>query len=511
MTQVRVRAMGTEKRKAWTPKCEKFEDYYKQQQIVPDEEWPQFMATLKSALPITFRITGTLKDPITLATVRKVKELVNAIKMNLAIAPETDFSRNLQAPRSLSWSDDLIWQFDGSHCQFRGKEVKQQCVPRGDGDERINEASDDTDNKIEDNKGNGNGDNDDEDENDDDDDEMEGASDDEEEANSSTPTSNKALRRAFRKLHIFVLRETRAGNISRQEVVSMLPPLLLRVEPHHSVLDMCAAPGSKTLQLLEEMSQPSLVTSSSSPLEHVSSSSFLLANDADYKRCFILLERTKKQACPFLMVTHGEANNLPDHLGPFDRILCDVPCSGDGTLRKELYLWSKWAWTRGPALHGLQTQILQRGCDLLKPGGRIVYSTCSLNPMENEAVVHAVLQTRDDMTVVQCADALKGFRHRTGLSSWLVRREKGFVSKIEDVSNGRPAKRLKLASLFPPSAESPLVEQLRRCSRFLPHLENTGGFFIAVLEKKADLTVPIGELVLIVRTILIIIISQVLT
>ena len=73
--------------------------------------------------------------------------------------------------------------------------------------------------------------------------------------------------------------------------------------------------------------------------------------------------------------------------GVFDRIICDVPCSGDGTLRKNPQIWSEWRPEFAMGLHGLQLRIAQRGVALLRVGGYMVYSTCSFNPVENEAVV----------------------------------------------------------------------------------------------------------------------------
>merc|ERR1719424_615631 len=71
----------------------------------------------------------------------------------------------------------------------------------------------------------------------------------------------------------------------------------------------------------------------------------------------------------------------------FDRILCDVPCSGDGTLRKAPDLWRRWSDGLGLGVHRMQFNVLTRGLQMLVPGGRLVYSTCSMNPIEDEAVV----------------------------------------------------------------------------------------------------------------------------
>ena len=71
--------------------------------------------------------------------------------------------------------------------------------------------------------------------------------------------------------------------------------------------------------------------------------------------------------------------------------MCDVPCSGDATFRKNIRLWKEWAPHLGHGLHPLQLDILEKGIKLLKKGGRLIYSTCSFNPLENEAVVAAAL------------------------------------------------------------------------------------------------------------------------
>lgn len=76
----------------------------------------------------------------------------------------------------------------------------------------------------------------------------------------------------------------------------------------------------------------------------------------------------------------------------FDRILCDVPCSGDGTMRKNINIWKDFRTGNAIGLHPLQYNILNRGLQLLKKGGRLVYSTCSLSPIENEAIVAEALR-----------------------------------------------------------------------------------------------------------------------
>ena len=153
------------------------------------------------------------------------------------------------------------------------------------------------------------------------------------------------------------------GNISRQEAVSMIPPLLLDVKPHHYVLDMCAAPGSKTAQLIEALHAED---------EKKLPTGFVLANDSDYKRSHMLVHQVKRLNSNFLVVNHDATlfprirlNNSSQDL-KFDRILCDVPCSGDATMRKNLNVWKDFRVGNALGLHNVQELILNRGLQLLK-------------------------------------------------------------------------------------------------------------------------------------------------
>jgi len=113
----------------------------------------------------------------------------------------------------------------------------------------------------------------------------------------------------------------------------------------------------------------------------------------------MLTHQAQRFNSPSLIVLNHDAREFPNlKEGPsernykFDRVLCDVPCSGDGTLRKNTGLWKKWHPHFGHANHSLQISILERAFKLVKTGGRLVYSTCSFNPIEDEAVVAAVLE-----------------------------------------------------------------------------------------------------------------------
>ncbi|GMF24597.1 unnamed protein product [Phytophthora fragariaefolia] len=304
-------------------------------------------------------------------------------------------------------------------------------------------------------------------------------------------------RRRVRKLPIlkefqsWLVELSNSGSITRQEAVSMIPPLVLGVEPHHKVLDMCAAPGSKTSQLLESLHSQEFETGKTP-------TGVVVANDVDLKRAYMLVHQSKRISSPALLVTCHEAQNIP-FLGKdgtesegvfFDRILCDAPCSGDGTLRKNPLIWKNWSAKNGIALHPLQLQIAKRGASLLKVGGNICYSTCTFNPLENEAVVADLLRwSKGSLELVDVSNTLPLLKRRPGISTWKVMDSNltEFASYEDYVAQNEKEKikdKIRV-TMFPPTAKETAGLHLERCMRCLPQDENTGGFFICLLKKVA--------------------------
>jgi multisite-specific tRNA:(cytosine-C5)-methyltransferase len=328
----------------------------------------------------------------------------------------------------------------------------------------------------------------------------------------------------------FLVSENSVGNISRQEVVSMIPPLLMDLEPGMTVLDMCAAPGSKAAQLLEMLhageeerirrygeGQKDADGSEASQSDDKTggddddgrATGLLVANDADYKRSHMLVHQLKRLSSPNLLVTNHDATMYPPIRLPaskddsgnvqylrFDRILADVPCSGDGTLRKNANLWRDWVPGSALGLHVTQVRILVRALQLLKVGGRVVYSTCSMNPVENESVVVSAIERcggLGNVAVVDCGDRLAGLKRAPGLRDWKIMDKSGRIwGSWEEVRQqvvehdaempGRIAYSMFARPEGAPCADVPL----ERCMRVYPHMQDTGGFFITVLEKRAD-------------------------
>ncbi|TMW56363.1 hypothetical protein Poli38472_006373 [Pythium oligandrum] len=313
-------------------------------------------------------------------------------------------------------------------------------------------------------------------------------------------------RRRIRKLPIlnefqkWLIELSDSGSITRQEAVSMIPPLVLGVEPHHKVLDMCAAPGSKTSQLLESLH-------AQEPITGETPTGMVMANDVDLKRAYMLVHQSKRMGSPALLVTCHEAQHIPylggeeeKQNGFFDRILCDAPCSGDGTLRKNPIIWKQWDAKNGLSLHPLQVEIAKRGASLLKVGGYMCYSTCTFNPIENEAVVAEILRwSNGALELVDVTNTLPLLKRRPGKSSWKVldselneyKTHEEFLAP-ENEARMNPKNRI-LSTMFPPSEADAAKYNLERCMRCVPQDENTGGFFICLLKKVA----PTPELVVV--------------
>lgn len=295
----------------------------------------------------------------------------------------------------------------------------------------------------------------------------------------------------------------------------MLPAMALGVEPHHMVLDLCAAPGSKTMQLLEFLHAGFGDDIADPP------SGILVANDLKSKRLNRLIERARRSPAAPLVATHCDARTLPNIYQlrdgrvtrvRFDRVLCDAPCSCDGTVRKARGLLSKWNPRAGLCHHHDQLAILCRGLERLKPGGLLAYSTCALNPVENEAVVAAALAWGQGSVELVQID-VPGLRLAEGLREWkvpspdveVVGKPRDMFSIWDEVPLAQRQTNRIRQTMFPPAQDDNgkvISAQLPLCGRLLPAHDNGGCFFLALLRRVPHVQAPLrkGDRVVVIST-----------
>jgi NOL1/NOP2/sun family putative RNA methylase len=154
-----------------------------------------------------------------------------------------------------------------------------------------------------------------------------------------------------------------------QEAASMIPPLVLDPQPGEHVLDMAAAPGSKTSQIAAMMKNKGV----------------LVANDVAGDRLAALGINLQRTGCSNVLTNQSPGQNIKGV--QFDKILLDAPCSGTGTIRKSLKTIKMWNPGMVKRITGLQKRLLVNAHKLLKDDGVLVYSTCSLEPEENEGII----------------------------------------------------------------------------------------------------------------------------
>ncbi|HFC98744.1 MAG TPA: RsmB/NOP family class I SAM-dependent RNA methyltransferase [Thermosulfurimonas dismutans] len=210
------------------------------------------------------------------------------------------------------------------------------------------------------------------------------------------------------------------GLIYPMTLSSSLPVYALEPRPGELILDLCAAPGSKTTQIAQ----------------HTEDQAVIVANDRRLDRITALVANLRRLgiACVITTVYRGEQYPLEVS---FDKVLVDAPCSGEGRYRKgyegEL-LFQKEGRTN---LSGIQKGLIVRAYDLLKPGGILVYSTCTINPEENEAVVDYLLRKRQ----AELLDWEAPLPSHPGLTEWagrpfhphLVKAKRFYAHEIEAV------------------------------------------------------------------------------
>jgi len=168
-----------------------------------------------------------------------------------------------------------------------------------------------------------------------------------------------------------------AGVYYLQEASAMSAVALLDPQPGERICDLCAAPGGKTTQIAGRML----------------GEGFLLCNEINPKRAKILSRNMERMGVANSLVTNEHPARLSEkYPGFFDRVLIDAPCSGEGMFRKEEAAVTDWSEDTVLMCANRQREILHSGAALVRPGGRLVYSTCTFAPEENELCIAQFLQ-----------------------------------------------------------------------------------------------------------------------
>ena len=188
-----------------------------------------------------------------------------------------------------------------------------------------------------------------------------------------------------------------AGAFYLQEPAAMLPAEIMDIHPGERVLDLCAAPGGKSTQMALKLRGEGLI----------------VCNEPIMKRAQILSRNIERMGIPNSVVTCSYPDQLPlSWNGMFDGVLVDAPCSGEGMFRRDPETRKEWTAAQAAGCAQRQAEILHEAARFVRPGGRLVYSTCTYNPEENEQNVRRFLEDNPEFFpepfVLGGADGRKG-------------------------------------------------------------------------------------------------------
>lgn len=225
-----------------------------------------------------------------------------------------------------------------------------------------------------------------------------------------------------------------AGVYYIQEPSAMAPAEYLEAQPGERILDLCAAPGGKSTQIAGKMKGEGI----------------LICNEIHPARAKILSENIERLGICNAIVTNETPRKLADmFVEYFDRIMVDAPCSGEGMFRKNEAACEEWSLENVELCATRQAEILDCAASMLKPGGRIVYSTCTFAPEENEGSISRFIERHPDFSIVK-------------------------AEKFEGMSSGNP------------KWTKDAAEHIEDTIRLFPHKIKGEGHYVAVLQKSGE-------------------------
>lgn len=252
-----------------------------------------------------------------------------------------------------------------------------------------------------------------------------------------------------------------AGVYYIQEPSAMAPAAYLEAKPGERILDLCAAPGGKTTQIASYMKGNGL----------------LVCNEIHPARAKVLSENIERMGIPNALVTNEAPQKLAEIFDAFfDRIMVDAPCSGEGMFRKNEDAREEWSIDNVKLCAARQDEILDCADTMLRPGGRIVFSTCTFAPAENEGSIRRFLQKHSNYDIVEMP-LYPGME--AGVTDWAVEYQ-NFGDRMADVSENVQENTIK----------EDKIKQISKTIRLWPHKLRGEGHYLAVLQKQGE--VPQG-------------------
>ena len=228
-----------------------------------------------------------------------------------------------------------------------------------------------------------------------------------------------------------------AGLYYIQEPSAMTPASVIPVKSNERVLDICAAPGGKSTELAAKLDGTGV----------------LISNDISASRAKALLKNIEVFGIPNAVITSEPPNKLAEKFPYyFDKILIDAPCSGEGMFRKSYSMVTAWEKNGNELFSNIQKSILNEIVKMLKPGGMILYSTCTFSPLENEKSIEYLLSLDDSLSIVD-------------------------FNKYECFDDGHP------------EWSDTGKEDLKKCARLWPHKIEGEGHFVCLVKKAGEASV----------------------
>lgn len=274
-----------------------------------------------------------------------------------------------------------------------------------------------------------------------------------------------------------------AGLYYLQEPSAMTPAQLLPVEPGDYVLDLCAAPGGKATELAAKLQGEGL----------------LVANEISASRARALLKNLEVFGVKNSFVTNAVPAKLAGQFEEyFDKILVDAPCSGEGMFRKDIANAKAWSIDKVEDCARIQRDITRCAVKMLRPGGLMLYSTCTFSAEENEGTAAYLLSTCPEMELVDilpqdgfsCGkpELLDGLRKKLGTEFVQKNTEQDAFLPLQTGQVSETAQELWKAGVFGSGeTERQRLEKLAGCVRIFPHHIDGEGHFIALFRKKGKL------------------------